>query len=120
MGVFNARPLFVSCFLITEAGFIIFDHPVIAVPIGLVIGFAMMGAIVFLPRLEKTGEPLKRLPYTVTGAILAFIIGTGMIFAYHALAPHYFVWFGVTTIATFLVTIAARTVPQIRQLKRRV
>jgi len=106
--------------LILRLGHIILDRLYIAVPLGFVVGLVMMALMMFLPKLEKTGVPLKRLPYTLVGTLLAFVIGGGALFAYHSLAPHYFVWFGVMVIVTFLVSIALKTVPQISQLKRRV
>jgi|GEM_PF-2500866 len=80
----------------------------------------MMALIVFLPKLKKTEDPLKRLPFAIAGIFLSLIVGAGALFIYRSLVPHYFVWFGVTTIATFLIAVIVRTVPQILQVKHRV
>jgi len=98
----------------------IFDRPFIAVFFGLIIGFVMMAVVVFLPNLEKTGDILKRWPYAFAGILVAFLIGSGAIFAYHALAPHSFVWFGLTAVVVFCILIVVKAIPQIRQLKRRI
>jgi len=89
------------------------------VPLGLIIGLAMMASIVLLPKFRKTDDTLKRLPFTIAGLFLSLIIGACSLFVYHNYAPHYFVWFGLTAIATFLVAIIIKTVPQIKQSKHR-
>jgi len=106
--------------LFLRLGRIILDRLYIAVPLGLIVGLVMMASMTFLPKLEKTGEPIKNMPYAMGGILLAFFIGAAALFGYHSIAPHYFVWFGLTAVATFMIAIVAKAVPQIRKLKRRV
>jgi len=76
----------------------------------------MMASVIFIPKLTKAEDPLKRLPYLMGGMFLAFVIGAIALFAYHALAPHSFVWFSLVAIASFFISIAIWAVPQFRQL----
>jgi drug/metabolite transporter (DMT)-like permease len=98
----------------------IFDHPLIAVVLGLIAGLAMMAVVFFAPKLEKTGEPLKRWPYIMVGNVLALLIGMGVIYGYHVVAPHSFVWFSLMAILSFILLLFISALSSIRQLKRRV
>ncbi|MCL2332116.1 MAG: hypothetical protein FWC54_01330 [Actinomycetia bacterium] len=80
----------------------------------------MMALMVFVPGLKKTSDPLKRLPFLMAGIFLAFLLGGGMLFLYHSLAPHSFLWFGLMVIASFFTAVVIKTVPQIMKSKRRV
>jgi len=80
----------------------------------------MMGLMVFVPKLARTEDPLKRLPFLMAGVFLAFFLGGGMLFVYRSYAPHSFLWFGLMVVASFFAAIAIQTVPQIVKSKRRV
>jgi len=73
-----------------------------------------------LPKLERSGEALKRWPYMMAGNFIALLFGMGVIYGYFLLASHAFVWFGLVTIVSYVISLFISALPGIRQLKRRV
>jgi hypothetical protein len=88
--------------------------------LGLITGVVMVALVVFIPRLEPSGDPQKQLPFTMAALFTALLFSAVVLFVYHALAPRYFVWFGLMAVFSFLLLIVIRTAPQIMKSKRRV
>jgi len=80
----------------------------------------MMALVTFIPKIEKTGEPLKRWPFVMVGHFAALLFGLGAIFVYHLLAQHTLVWFGLMVIVSFFISLFISVLPDIRKMKRRV
>lgn len=102
-----------------KRGLVILDRPFIAVLLGLITGVVMAAVAFFIPKLEKTGDPLKRWPWMIGGNIVSLLLGMGAIFGYNLLAHHSLVWFGLATIACFMIALIVSALPGIRQMKRR-
>ncbi len=79
----------------------------------------MTALILLLPRLEKSGDPLKRQPYTLGGLILSLILGAGGVFVYSLLSHSTLVWFGVAVVASFFIALATFAVQKLRNVNHR-
>lgn len=82
------------------------EQPAVAVALGAVTGLIVSGILFFPTRRSKPQDVAQTMVFSILGIILSTVLGLGIIYAYSRLAPGSVAWFGVSTVASFLVGLA--------------
>ena len=93
----------------------VLDQPLTAVALGTVAGLGIIGILLLFPKLVKTGDPMGGMAASIGGVLVSTLAGIVVLYIYSQLADGGFVWFGVSTVAGFMIGIVLYTVRVIRK-----
>lgn len=83
----------------------ILDQPLIAVILGILSGLLLVFTLFAISQKSKDAIPEKRMALAYMGLMASTLLGLGLIYLYYLFSGPGFIWYGITTLLAFMVSL---------------